>query len=109
MGRDLPLFDGGNDADIKRLAANVPVQEAGRVTEKELTLSRANKSVRLFDHVRDSLAQGQQPNASMIDEIGYLMRTTAVYGSGKFGTYDREVIADRPEFERRFRRKCQRY
>jgi len=97
------LFDGvPSDADIKRLAANVPVQEAGRVTEKELTLSRANKSVRLFDHVRDSLAQGQQPNASMIDEIGYLMRTTAVYGSGKFGACDREVIADRPEFQAPF-------
>ena len=97
------LFDGvPSDADIKRLAANVPVQEAGRVTEKELTLSRANKSVRLFDHVRDSLAQGQQPNASMIDEIGYLMRTTAVYGSGKFGACDREVIAARPEFQAPF-------
>ena len=97
------LFDGvPSDADIKRLTANVPVQEAGRVTEKELTLSRANKSVRLFDHVRDSLAQGQQPNASMIDEIGYLMRTTAVYGSGKFGACDREVIADRPEFQAPF-------
>ena len=97
------LFDGvPTDADIKRLAANVPVQEAGRVTEKELTLSRANKSVRLFDHVRDSLAQGQQPNASMIDEIGYLMRTTAVYGSGKFGACDREAIADRPEFQAPF-------
>ena len=97
------LFDGvPSDADIKRLAANVPVQEAGRVTEKELTLSRANKSVRLFDHVRDSLAQGQQPNSSMIDEIGYLMRTTAVYGSGKFGACDREVIATRPEFQAPF-------
>ena len=97
------LFDGvPTDSDIKRLAANVPVQEAGRVTEKELTLSRANKSVRLFDHVRDSLAQGQQPNAAMIDEIGYLMRTTAVYGSGKFGACDREAIADRPEFQAPF-------
>ncbi|MGE3830223.1 MAG: DUF3726 domain-containing protein, partial [Parvibaculaceae bacterium] len=29
---------------------------------------------------------------------GYLMRTTAVYGSGKFGLADRERIAGRPEF-----------
>ncbi|MEL7014333.1 MAG: hypothetical protein AAFO72_13790, partial [Pseudomonadota bacterium] len=92
------LFDGvPDDADIKRLRANVPVQEEGRISEKELTLSRANRSVRLWDHVVSRLAAGQQPDASLVDEVGYLMRTTAVYGSGKFGAADREAIADRPE------------
>lgn len=32
----------------------------------------------------------------MICDIGYLMRTTAVYGNGKFGIADRSRIADRP-------------
>ena len=32
----------------------------------------------------------------MIRDIGYLMRTTAVYGNGKFGIADRHLIADRP-------------
>ena len=42
------LFDGvPSDQDIERLRANVPLQEAGRVSEQELTLSRANRSVRL--------------------------------------------------------------
>ena len=42
------LFDGiPSKEDIERLNNNVPNQEAGRVTEKEITLSRANKSVRL--------------------------------------------------------------
>ncbi|MEO0747763.1 MAG: hypothetical protein AAFZ10_05245 [Pseudomonadota bacterium] len=92
------LFDGVPDeADIERLRANVPVQEDGRVSEKELTLSRANRSVRLWDHVVSRLAAGQQPDASLVDRVGYLMRTTAVYGSGKFGAADREAIADRPE------------
>ncbi|MEM9241064.1 MAG: hypothetical protein AAGB07_13930 [Pseudomonadota bacterium] len=92
------LFDGvPDDADIERLRANVPVQEEGRVSEKELTLSRANRSVRLWDHVVSRLAAGEQPDASLVDEVGYLMRTTAVYGSGKFGAADREAIADRPE------------
>ena len=92
------LFDGVPDAaDIDRLAADVPLQEAGRVTESELTLSRANRSVRLWEHVVESLAAGRQPEASRIDEVGYLMRTTAVYGSGKFGAADRETFADRPE------------
>jgi hypothetical protein len=40
-----------SEADLKRLAANVPLQEAGRCSERELVLFRANKSVRLFEHV----------------------------------------------------------
>lgn len=92
------LFDGvPTAADLDRLAANVPLQEAGRVSERELTLSRANRSVRLWEHVVSALAQGQQPDTAKIDDVGYLMRTTAVYGSGKFGAADREQIADRPE------------
>ena len=39
------LFDGiPSKTDIDRLRNNVPIQEAGRVSEKEITLSRANKS-----------------------------------------------------------------
>jgi len=93
------LFDGIPDAgDIERLSRNVPRQEAGRVTGREISLSRANRSVRLFDHVVESLAAGRQPDRARAEETGYLMRTTAVYGSGKFGAADRETIAGRPEF-----------
>ncbi|MBL4627715.1 MAG: hypothetical protein JKY00_06705 [Roseicyclus sp.] len=92
------LFDGVPDADdITRLRQNIPLQEAGRVTEKELSVSRANRSVRLWEHVVSRLAAGQQPDAAEIANVGYLMRTTAVYGSGKLGAADREMIADRPE------------
>ncbi|NBZ89127.1 hypothetical protein [Stagnihabitans tardus] len=98
------LVDGTPDAaDLDRLAANVPLQEAGRITAKELCLSRANRSVRLFGHVVDRLSQGLQPEVSEIEAVGYLMRTTAVYGSGKFGAADRAVIADRPELSGPFR------
>lgn len=83
--------------DVERLRANVPLQEAGRVSGSELTLSRANRSQRLWDSVVASLAAGDQPDADLIESVGYLMRTTAVYGSGKFGAADRESIADRPE------------
>lgn len=92
------LFDGEPTADdIERLRANVPLQEAGRISDRELTLSRANRSVRLFDHVVSRLAAGAQPEQEDLDAVGYLMRTTAVYGSGKFGAADRTSIADRPE------------
>jgi len=93
------LFDGVPTAeDIIRLSRNVPLQEVGRVSSKELSVSRANRSVRLFEHVISSLAAGHQPDAEMIENVGYLMRTTAVYGSGKLGAADRELICDRPEF-----------
>lgn len=97
------LFDGEPDAaDLDRLGANVPLQEAGRISARELSLSRANRSVRLFAHVIDRLAEGRQPDASEIDAVGYLMRTTAVYGSGKFGAADRSDICDRPELKAPF-------
>ncbi len=93
------LMDGEpSEADLERLAANVPLQEAGRCSERELVLSRANKSVRLFEHVVERLAAGNQPDADQIETVGYLMRTTAVYGNGKFGTADRDHIVDRREF-----------
>ena len=97
------LFDGIPTAeDVQRLAQNVPLQEAGRISETELSLARANRSVRLFDHVVSRLAAGQQPDHELIESVGYLMRTTAVYGSGKFGAADREIIADRPEAQAPF-------
>ncbi len=92
------LFDGvPTEADIERLRANVPYQEAGRVTESELSLSRANRSVRLWEYMVSCLAEGRQPEPAEVTKVGYLMRTTAVYGSGKFGAADREAIAARPE------------
>jgi len=92
------LFDGVPEAgDIARLSNNVPLQEAGRLEATELSLARANRSVRLWEHVIASLAAGEQPSREQIDAVGYLMRTTAVYGSGKFGAADRERVADREE------------
>ena len=83
--------------DIERLELNVPKQEVGRLSYKELTLSRANKSVRAFEHVVDSLSNGRQPDKEFLSKVGYLYRTTAVYGSGKFGLADRFRIKNREE------------
>jgi hypothetical protein len=97
------LFDGKPSAlDIERLRAVVPLQEAGHISARELTLSRANRSVRLFESVVSTLASGRQPRAQDLDEVGYLMRTTAVYGSGKFGACDRRFIREREEFSAPF-------
>ena len=98
------LFDGiPKQEDIQRLKNNVPLQEQGRTTFKELALSRANKSVRTFEHVVNALAAGNQPDKRLLSKVGYLYRTTAVYGSGKFGLADRFRISDRPELKGPFR------
>ena len=92
------LHDGiPSKQDLDRLANNVPKQEIGRLSYKELTLSRANKSVRIFEHVIKSLASGKQPDLKILSKVGYLYRTTAVYGSGKFGLADRFRIKNRDE------------
>jgi len=89
--------------DIERLKNEVPKQEVGRLSFKELTLSRANKSVRVFNHVVDSLSDGKQPDLELLSKVGYLYRTTAVYGSGKFGLADRFRIKNREEINGPFR------
>ena len=98
------LHDGiPSSDDIKRLKDEVPKQEVGRLSFKELTLSRANKSVRVFNHVVESLSKGNQPDLDLLSKVGYLYRTTAVYGSGKFGLADRFRIKDREEIYGPFR------
>ena len=98
------LYDGvPSKQDIERLKNEVPKQEVGRLSFKELTLSRANKSVRVFNHVVESLSIGKQPDLDLLSKVGYLYRTTAVYGSGKFGLADRFRIKNREEINGPFR------
>ena len=98
------LYDGiPSKIDIDRLSQNVPKQEVGRLYYKELTLSRANRSVRAFNYVVECLSKGIQPNTNELSKVGYLYRTTAVYGSGKFGLADRFRIKNRDEINGPFR------
>ena len=92
------LFDGiPTRSDVKRLREQTTKQEEGRFESTDLVLSRANKSLRLFDHVVNSLARNQQPDPNILNSVGYLMRTTAVYANGKFGLADRGLYSSRPE------------
>ena len=47
-----------DDHELNRLRKNIPLQESGRNSSKELVLSRANKSVRLFEYVVNCLSNG---------------------------------------------------
>ena len=89
--------------ELKRLKKNIPLQETGRNSPKELVLSRANKSVRLFEKVVEYLSHGKQPSINEINDVGYLLRTTAVYGSGKFGLLDFERTRFATHFDQPFR------
>ncbi|MGI9289387.1 MAG: hypothetical protein ACR2P1_28720 [Pseudomonadales bacterium] len=100
----MALCEGKVDAQqLEFLRSNVPKQEAGRVDSRVFVLSRANKSSRNFDYVVSELAQGWQPDVEQIAKVGYLYRTTAVYGSGKFGMADWEKVKTKyPDFARPF-------
>ena len=74
--------------ELDEMSKNLKIQELGRHLPKQLTLSRANKSVRVFNSVLNNLSEGKQPDKKIINNIGYLVRTTAVYGNGKFGIAD---------------------
>ena len=92
-----------NEKELERLKINIPLQELGRNSPNELVLSRANKSVRLFKYVVNCLASGKQPDLDEINKVGYLLRTTAVYGSGKFGLSDFMNLKNNSIFNQPFR------
>ncbi|MFV0247734.1 MAG: hypothetical protein ACK5H1_02065 [Tenacibaculum sp.] len=72
----------------EELQLNLVKQESGRYSSRVLCISRANKSVRVFEKIVNALAKAEQPCNDDIVKIGYLYRTTAVYGNGKFGMAD---------------------
>ncbi len=98
------LCEGRVDNDrLEFLRANVPLQEKGRVDTRCIVLSRANKSSRNFEYVVGRLAEGKQPDLDVMAKVGYLYRTTAVYGSGKFGMADWDkVCSEYSDFARPF-------
>ena len=87
---------------MSAMAANVPLQEAGRQHPRLLVISRANKSVRTFEAFIEALAAGQQPDIEYLKEAGYLYRTTAVYGNGKFGIADYDRVKGSEDFQQPF-------
>lgn len=87
---------------LEALRRNVPLQEAGRNDARVLVLSRANRSVRNFERFLGALAEGRQPDPQHLAEVGYLYRTTAVYGNGKFGIADFACLQGNPDFDQPF-------
>lgn len=72
-------------AEIDRLRRTVPLQERARFDPDVMVLTRGNRSVRFFQALVERLAIGRQPEPTAVADAGYLMRSTAFYGNGKFG------------------------
>ena len=97
------LVEGDVEDDLMMsLSENVPLQEAGRQHPNLLVISRANRSVRNFSSFVEQLSKGRQPAESLLKTAGYLYRTTAVYGNGKFGIADFARLKDNPDFRQPF-------
>lgn len=81
------LVDGVATAEQVRVTEEeIPKLYEGRAPEGTLVWFRSNQSLRIFRHVRESLARGVQPNAVEVKKVGYLMRNTGLDGNGTFGT-----------------------
>jgi hypothetical protein len=69
-----------------RLRIEVPRQRSGYADYDTLIYARGNRSARLFEHVVERLAAGQQPDAALLARVGYILRTTAFIANGQLGT-----------------------
>ena len=65
LGCRIHPFDGHpSDADMDRLRAQAPPR-AGRYRATDLVVSRANKSLRMFEHTVERLSNGKQPDPGL--------------------------------------------
>lgn len=77
-----------SEDDLCQSRDQLPVVVWGRSAPNTVTWSRANRSARLFDHVVGRLAAGRQPDPRLLNQVGYLIRTTGFSGNGRNGMVD---------------------
>ena len=98
------LHDGvPTQKDMDRLKKEEPRQDGGRLRFKEVKVSRANKSVRVFNHVVEQVSVCNHTDLEFLSNFESLYRTTALYGSGQFCLADRFRITNREELTGPFR------
>jgi hypothetical protein len=77
-----------SEADLEQSRIEIQKVVWGRAAPGTIVWSRANRSVRLFEHVIASLAAGRQPDPARLNQVGYLIRTTGFSGNGRNGMHD---------------------
>jgi hypothetical protein len=75
-----------DDTIIEATRRELPKLYAGRATPGTLVWCRSNRSMRIFDAAVGALAEGRQPEVSLLAQACYLMRNTGLDGNGTFGT-----------------------
>ena len=75
-----------SQAEIDKTREEMPKLYHGRATPGTLVWCRSNRSARFFDYAVEALANGLQPQASVMSAASYLMRNTGLDGNGTFGT-----------------------
>ncbi len=99
----LVLFDGDPAPDdVARILAALGQPGHPRLTERDLCLAKARRDDILWPHVVDRLASGGAPDAALVAARGGLIGVRTLLASGKAGTADRDLIADRPELHAPF-------
>jgi hypothetical protein len=81
------LIEGPPDEGaIEATRQELPKLYQGRATPGTLVWCRSNRSMRVFDSTVAALAEGRQPDVSILATSCYLMRNTGLDGNGTFGT-----------------------
>lgn len=81
------LIDGhASEEQVRITGEEIHKLYEGRAPRGTLLWFRSNQSLRVFQHVRSALSKGEQPDATEIKKVGYLMRNTGLDGNGTFGT-----------------------
>ena len=92
------LFDGQpGPADVARIAATLRGEAPLRLTDRDLCQGRAQRDGPVWDRAVAHLAAGRQPDPARLPADAALIRVEPLHASGKAGTADRDLIADRPE------------
>jgi hypothetical protein len=71
---------------IEETRRELPKLYTGRAPAGTLVWCRSNRSLRLFEHVVESLAAGRQPDPKTLAEVCYILRNTGLDANGTFGT-----------------------
>lgn len=75
-----------SEEELDRTERDLPIVIRGRASLETLMWTRANRSTRLFEHIVQRLARGDQPDPATLANVGYLMRTTGFAANGRNGT-----------------------
>jgi hypothetical protein len=71
---------------IEHTRRELPKLYSGRAAQGSLVWARSNRSLRLFNHVVDALAEGGQPDVGLLADVCYILRNTGLDANGTFGT-----------------------